>query len=122
MALLGVGFFAGLRASSPDMVDSIDSYYKSQNVYDIEVMSTLGLTDDDIQALANIENVENVYGTYSKDGLIKTDEKEIVSKILCVDDVNKPVLIEGNMPVNLDECVVEKGFLEATNKNIGRLY
>ena len=75
MAFLGVGFFAGLRASSPDMVDSIDSYYKSQNVYDIEVMSTLGLTDNDIEALANIENVENVYGTYSRDGLIKTDEK-----------------------------------------------
>ena len=119
MALLGVGFFAGLRASSPDMVDSIDSYYKSQNVYDIEVMSTLGLTDNDIEALANIENVENVYGTYSRDGLIKTDEKEIVSKILCVDDVNKPVLVEGNMPENVDECVVEKDFLEATNKSIG---
>ena len=48
MALLGVGFFAGLRATSPDMVDSIDTYYKNQNVYDIEIMSTLGLTDDDI--------------------------------------------------------------------------
>ena len=45
MALLGVGFFAGLRATSPDMVDSIDTYYKNQNVYDIEIMSTLGLTD-----------------------------------------------------------------------------
>ena len=119
MALLGVGFFAGLRASSPDMVDSIDTYYKAQNVYDIEVMSTLGLTNDDIEALKNIENVENVYGTYSKDGLIKIDDKEIVSKILCVDDVNKPVLIEGNMPENVDECVVEEGFLDGTNKNIG---
>ena len=119
MALLGVGFFAGLRASSPDMVDSIDTYYKNQNVYDIEVMSTLGLTDSDIEALANIENVENVYGTYSRDGLIKTNHKEIVSKILCVDDVNKPILIEGSMPENIDECVVEESFLEGTGKNIG---
>ena len=119
MALLGVGFFAGLRASSPDMVDSIDTYYKNQNVYDIEVMSTLGLTDSDIEALENIENVENVYGTYSKDGVIKTNDKEIVSKILCVDNVNTPVLIEGNMPENIDECVVEKQFLEGTSKNIG---
>ncbi len=119
MALLGVGFFAGLRASSPDMVDSIDTYYKNQNVYDIEVMSTLGLTDSDLEALANIENVENVYGTYSRDGLIKTNEKEIVSKILCVDDVNTPVLVEGNMPENIDECVVEKDFLEGTGKKIG---
>ena len=119
MALLGVGFFAGLRASSPDMVDSIDTYYKKQNVYDIEVMSTLGLTDSDIEALSNIENVEHVYGTYSRDGLIKTNDKEIVSKILCVDDVNKPVLVEGNMPENTDECVVEKSFLEETGKKIG---
>ena len=119
MALLGVGFFAGLRASSPDMVDSIDTYYKNQNVYDIEVMSTLGLTDADIEALSNIENVENVYGTYSRDGLIKTNDKEIVSKILCVDDVNTPILVVGNMPENIDECVVEKDFLEGTGKNIG---
>ena len=119
MALLGVGFFAGLRASSPDMVDSIDTYYKKQNVYDIQVMSTLGLTDSDIEALASIENVEKVYGTYSKDGVIKTNDKEIVSKILCVDDVNIPVLVEGSMPENIDECVVEEGFLEGTKKNIG---
>ena len=119
MALLGVGFFAGLRATSPDMVDSIDTYYKNQNVYDIEIMSTLGLTDDDIEALSNIENVANVYGTYSKDGLIKTSDKEIVSKILCIEDINKPVLVEGKMPENVDECVVEEKFLKDTDKSIG---
>lgn len=119
MALLGVGFFAGLRASSPDMVDSIDSYYKAQNVYDIEVISTLGLTNQDIEAISKIENVKNVYGTYSKDGLIKTEDKEKVSKILCVEEVNKPVLIEGNLPQNIDECVVEKNLLKELEKNIG---
>ena len=82
MALLGVGFFAGLRATSPDMVNTIDTYFKEQNVYDIEVVSTLGLTDEDITALENIENVENVYGTYSKDGLVKLENKENVVKIL----------------------------------------
>ena len=60
MALLGVGFFSGLRAASPDMLDSIDTYYKNQNVYDIEVISTLGLTDEDIEALKQVENVEEV--------------------------------------------------------------
>lgn len=119
MALLGVGFFAGLRASSPDMVDSIDSYYKAQNVYDIEVISTLGLTNQDIEVISKIENVKNVYGTYSKDGLIKTEDKEKVSKILCVEEVNKPVLIEGNLPQNIDECVVEKNLLKELEKNIG---
>ena len=119
MALLGVGFFAGLRAASPDMVNTIDQYFKDQNVYDIEVISTLGLTDEDIEVLSNIENVETVYGTYSTDGIIKLDEKEIVSKLLCIDDVNKPKLLSGNMPQNDNECVVEKDFLSTTNKQIG---
>lgn len=44
MAFLGVGFFAGIRAASPDMVDSIDQYYKDQNMFDLQVISTLGLT------------------------------------------------------------------------------
>ena len=119
MALLGVGFFAGLRATSPDMVNTIDEYFKAQNVYDIQVMSTLGLTDGDVEAIKNVENVESVYGTYSKDGLINLDDKEVVSKILCVEDINKPLLVEGSMPQNQNECVVEEGFLKSANKNIG---
>ena len=119
MALLGVGFFAGLRASSPDMVKTIDKYYKDQNVYDIQIMSTLGLTDDDIKAIQGIENVDKVYGTYSEDVLINLDNKEYVSKIMTVEDVNKPVVVEGNLPENKNECLVEQSFLTRTNKSIG---
>lgn len=119
MALLGVGFFAGLRATSPDMVNTIDKYFKDQNVYDIEVLSTLGLTNGDLEAIKNIENVEQVYGTYSKDSLIKINDKEIVTKILCLEEVNKPVIIEGREAQNKAECLVEEGFLKNTNKKIG---
>lgn len=119
IALLGVGFFAGLRATSPDMVDTIDKYYKEQNVYDIQIMSTLGLTNSDIDAIKNIENVEKVYGTYSEDILVKVNNKELVSKILTIEDVNKPRLIEGTMPTNANECLVEQDFLNTSNKKIG---
>ena len=119
MALLGVGFFAGLRATSPDMLDTVDTYFKDQNVYDIQVISTLGLTNEDIEALKNIENVENVYGTCTQDGLIELQENEIVSKVMTVEDINKPKLIEGNMPQDMNECVVEESFLAGTNKKIG---
>lgn len=101
------------------MINTIDKYYKEQNVYDIEILSTLGLTDEDITALKNVENVEEVYGTYSQDELIKLEDKEIVSKVLGIDDVNKPVLLEGNLPQNINECVVEGAFLRGTNKKIG---
>lgn len=119
IALLGVGFFAGLRAASPDMVDTIDNYYKESNVYDIQVISTLGLTDNDINAIRNIENVENVYGTYSGDMLVNVNNKELVSKILTIEEVNKPTLIEGKMPENPNECLVEPTFLKTSNKKIG---
>ena len=60
MAFLGVGFFAGVRATSPDMEKTIDSYLDNRNVYDIRLLSTLGLTDEDINSISNLENAENV--------------------------------------------------------------
>ena len=65
MAFMGVGFFAGIRATSPDMKKTMDSYLDTQNVFDIQIVSTLGLTDDDISALSNIENVEKVKQNYN---------------------------------------------------------
>ena len=94
MAFLGVGFFAGIRATSPDMVDTIDKYYKNQNVYDIQVVSTLGLTNDDVEALSKISNIETVVGSYEKDGKIKIENSEIIAKILVIQDINKVVLLE----------------------------
>lgn len=94
MAFLGVGFFAGLKATSPDMVDTIDKYYDAQSVYDIEIISTLGLTDEDVEALENIENVEKVVGTYEQDGKIILENSETIATILTIEDINEPVLIE----------------------------
>ncbi len=119
MAFLGVGFFAGLRASPPDMVDTIDKYYDEQNVYDIQIVSTLGLKSTDIEDLAKIENVETIYGSYEVDGKIQTENSEIVAKVISLSGVNNPVLLEGNMPQNESECLVESTFLTANNKKIG---
>lgn len=119
MAFLGVGFFAGLRASSPDMVDTIDKYYDDQNVYDIQIISTLGLTDEDIEELSKIENVENIYGSYEVDGKIQTGNSEIVAKVISLSEVNNPLLLDGNMPQNENECIVEDSFLKNNNKKIG---
>lgn len=119
MAFLGVGFFAGIKATSPDMVDTIDGYYKAQNVYDIEVLSTLGLTQKDVQALENVENVEKVYGTYETDGKLDIKNKEVIAKVLCVEEINQPIVLEGRLPQNEKECVVEPSFLNANDKKIG---
>ena len=119
MAFLGVGFFAGMRAASPDMVDTIDQYYKESQVYDIKILSTLGLTNDDIDAISEIDEIENTVGTYETEGKIEIDNKEIITKIMSVEKLNKPILLQGNLPKAQNECVVEDSFLTANHKSIG---
>lgn len=119
MAFLGVGFFAGMRASSPDMVDTIDQYYKENQVYDIQILSTLGLTNDDIESISKIDNIETIVGTYEIEGKMEIENKEIITKIMCIEELNQPILLQGELPKNQDECVVEEKFLTANNKSIG---
>lgn len=119
MAFLGVGFFAGIRAASPDMLDTIDQYYKEQNVYDIEIISTLGLTDEDVKAISQLENIETVDASFETDGKIETENKETIVKLITIGELNQPVLLEGNLPIKENECLVEQGFLTANNKKIG---
>ena len=120
MAFLGVGFFAGIKASSPDMKKTIDNYYKAQNVYDIEVMSTLGLTDADMEALKNINGITDVYATYSKDATINLGDLEIVAKVHEIEpEINKVLLESGKLPEAINECVVEKRFATFTKIKIG---
>ena len=119
MAFLGVGFFAGIRATSPDMVNTLHTYYEAQNVYDIQVLSTLGLTQEDVDAIKQIDGVKDVDGTYETDAIIEIEQAEIIAKVMCIEDTNRPVLLEGRMPEKGTECVVEEGFLKGTNKKIG---
>lgn len=119
MAFLGVGFFAGLRAASPDMIDTIDQFYEDNQVYDIQILSTLGLTETDIEELAKVDEVDKVVGSYETDGIIEIENKEIVTKLITIGEINKPILVEGKLPQNADECVVEESFLKSNNKQIG---
>ena len=119
MAFLGVGFFAGIRATSPDMINTLHTYYEAQNFYDIQVLSTLGLTQEDIDAIKQIDGVKNVVGTYETDAVIELERAEIIAKVMCIEEINQPVLLEGRMPEKSTECLVEESFLKGTNKNIG---
>ena len=113
IVLLGVGFFTGIRETSPNMKDSLDAYFKKQNVYDISLMSTWGITNDEINDLKN--KGYNVEGSYSFDTLIHIDD-DYVAKVHSYDKnatMNKLVVTEGRLPHSNNECVIEK------NKDIG---
>ena len=64
LSLLGVGFFGGIKATSPDMLDTLDKFYDDSKVYDIEILSTSGFSNDDKNEISKLESVENVVGSY----------------------------------------------------------
>lgn len=121
--LLGVGFFAGLKATSPDMQKTVDKYFDDKNVMDIKIVSTLGLTDNDISSLKELEEINEIYGTYSKDAIANINNNESVIIMHSITDnnssINQFTLVEGNLPENDNECLVEKSFLDEMNCNIG---
>ena len=120
MALLGVGFFAGLVASGPDMRDSLDKFLDDTNTYDINIVSTLGLTNEDVDEIKKIKNTENVHGIYSKDISFKTDDKEFIFKAIEYSEkINTPILLDGKLPENNNECLVEQDFLIDSGFKIG---
>lgn len=120
MSMLGVFTFSGLQATSPDMLKTIDKYLDSANTYDIKIVSTMGLVDDDIKRIKEIEGVKEVQGSYSKDIIIKNAENEIVINIASIpNSINQLKLIEGNLPSSKDEIVVEPNMLTKNNLKIG---
>ena len=105
---LGVGFFAGLKSSQPAMLSTADDYMKSQRMYDFQLMSTLGLTGDDLAAFKNLEGVACAEGTYSVDALADIPGGQGAFKFMSLtEEVSVPVLIEGRMPENAGECLAD---------------
>lgn len=131
---LGVSFFAGLNATAPDMVDTAKKYYIDSNAADIMVISSAGMTDNDISLINSINGIEGIEGEKFVDGYAKVDGKDVTDidgSLLSVraisldvqkaqaaqagendrNYINRPELIEGNWPANENECVVDQSRL-----------
>ena len=119
MALLGVGFYAGIQACSPDMLNTLDNFYDTNNVYDIEIISNLGMTSEDIKELTKINNIEKVIGTFSKDVYMHNNNDQYVVKLIGINnDINNTYVEEGRLPNSNNEIVVEKTLLEDNDLKI----
>ncbi len=106
---LGVGFFSGLKMTKPDMVNTISDFLDKENFYDLHLLSTMGFTDDDVDAFAKEKDVQYAEGGYSLDVLYKNEgENDRVLKTISVPkNVNKLRLVDGHLPENADECVID---------------
>ena len=120
IVVLGVAFYSGIRSSSPAMQMTADAVYDKENFMDIRVVGTLGLTENDLNAIKEIEGVELVEGAYTTDFLCLANSSEIVTKVLAMPDtINDVMVSEGRYPEKYNECVVSREFLAESGFAIG---
>lgn len=121
LVALSVAFLSGLKATAPDMKRTGDDYLDSLHLADIQVLSTLGLTDDDITSLRARDKVEDAEGEYVIDAFASSDSLDAVVKVLSLTGrgINEVLLRDGRMPERADECVVEENMLSLMSISIG---
>jgi putative ABC transport system permease protein len=119
---VGVSFYAGVRATSPDMKRSGDYYFSKNNLMDFKLVSTLGLTKDDVNEAKKIKGVKDVEGSYSVDAVMEKDKDALVLNINSLpseNGINKIKIVNGRTAHSDNEAVVEDKFLKENKLKIG---
>lgn len=121
ISALGVCMLTGLKAGCDDLRYTADAFFDRQNLMDIMVVSTMGLTEEDVEVLSRIEGVEDVEGTYSETVFTYLEGKMKQAKVnvLSQKDINMPYLLEGEMPLRPDEILVTRDYISESGKQIG---
>lgn len=113
---IGVAFFAGLTATAPDMKNSSDLYYDEYNLMDIRLLSNIGFTDEDVEAIKKQDTVEGVFATYNMDAVAVNAGVQSTIKLMGmpdseineynVDYINRVRIKDGRLPEKEGECVI----------------
>lgn len=105
---LGCGFFAGLKMASPDMQEAAHTFYENQHLYDLRVISTLGLSEKDVSALASVEGVEAVMPSRTVDVMATLTSSQSTARVSSFrpGELNQPIVVEGRLPQGPYECVM----------------
>ncbi|MBR4982072.1 MAG: FtsX-like permease family protein [Lachnospiraceae bacterium] len=121
ITVLGVTLMTGLEAGCRDLKLSADRFYDSQKLFDISIMSTLGLTEDDVLAIQRMEEVEKAEGTFSE--IVHTKNGDVNRtaevKIVRENGLNVPYVLEGRLPKEVGEIAVSETYLKETGKSLG---
>lgn len=117
---IGCAFFSGIRASEPDMRYSGDAYFDNKNMMDLRIISTMGLTEDDVKAASKAEGIGHVEGRYSVDALLADGDNQIVVHVMSMlPTMNEIQLEDGRLPNKENECVVDVDYMEKSKLKIG---
>lgn len=117
---LGVAFFSGVRTAQPDMRMTGDAYFDKHKLMDLRVVSTLGFSEENIEAIRNVEGVKTAEPSYMADVLHDTDSSQLVLQFLAdADEMNMTSVIEGRMPQKEDECLIDESVAKETGYQVG---
>ncbi|MFL0246321.1 ABC transporter permease [Candidatus Clostridium stratigraminis] len=119
---VGVAFYAGVRATSPDMKISADYYFNQNNLMDFKLISTLGLTKEDVQEIGKLKGIKAAEGSHSIDAVFEKDKHSLVLNVNSLpakDGMNIMRVVNGRMPENSNEAIVEDKFLKDNKLKIG---
>ncbi len=120
IALLAAASFLGINFAAFSLRSSADKFYRAHNFRDIEITSTLLLSEEDIKAFENTEGVELVEGLYYINGNIKKDNlQESVGVVSLTEQLNQVELKEGRLPQTCNECVVEEEIMSGLSLSVG---
>lgn len=106
---LGAGLFVGLRLSRPDFLETYNNYTNKTNFYDFRLVSTLGLTDEDLAEVKKLDGVKLAEGAVGADFLFNTaDEDNLIMMAQSIpENVNQIKLKAGRMPEKANECLAD---------------
>ena len=117
---LGVAFYSGIQSSAPDMEDTGDTYFDKYQLMDLKVVSTMGLTEEDVEVLLELESVEKAEGAYMTDVLYG---EEAGQKVLHVESITenfqKLQAEQGELPSSADECFLDTRAAESLGIQLG---
>lgn len=126
---LGVGFFAGIKATVPSMYNMADEYYSQSNLMDYRLVSTVGFDKDDVKAVENLDNVTDVMPSYFADLVLKSNGNGGNGKVIRVTaapknynnnkTLNTLNIKEGRLPEKKGEILVEYGSVGSSDYKIG---
>lgn len=121
ISMLGVAVLTGIYAGCRDAFLAADRFYEQQGLHDVQVLSSVGFSDDDVQTLRNIQGVDTVQPEHAYDVSLNVDGKNKIASIINIGSkgIDQPYVQEGKLPTQHNEIAVTKQFIHDTGEHIG---
>ncbi len=112
IVMIGVAFYTGLKAVGPDLKNCASDYFEKNNFMDYRLVSSAGFSEEDLKEIEKLNGIKYVQPVYSMDAFQYWDNHSYVAHLVSIPmsggSINIPLLIEGRMPKDLSECVIDK--------------